>query len=89
MTAVGRVDAGTALVDDQRSHDQTLDGELLHAEGLSKSYGHVRALSGVDISIHRGETVAVLGHNGSGKSTLLRILSGRDEARHWIDDDRR
>lgn len=62
------------------NHDQTLDGELLHAQGLSKSYGHVRALADVDISIRRGETVAVLGHNGSGKSTLIRILSGRTRA---------
>jgi ribose transport system ATP-binding protein len=61
------------------SHDETLGGELLHAQGLSKSYGHVRALSDVDISVHRGETVAVLGHNGSGKSTLMRILSGRTQ----------
>jgi ribose transport system ATP-binding protein len=73
------VDAGTGFVDAQIAPDQTLDGELLRAQGLSKSYGHVRALSGVDLSVHRGETVAVLGHNGSGKSTLMRILSGRTQ----------
>jgi ribose transport system ATP-binding protein len=60
-------------------NDQTRGGELLNAQGLSKSYGHVRALTGVDISVRRGETVAVLGHNGSGKSTLMRILSGRTQ----------
>ena len=49
---------------------------LLQARGLSKSYGHVTALSGVDLAIRSGEILALVGDNGAGKSTLVKILSG-------------
>src|SRR5699024_12794753 len=48
----------------------------LRARGLSKSFGHVRALAGVDIYIPGGQSVAVMGPSGSGKSTLLHCLAG-------------
>jgi ribose transport system ATP-binding protein len=48
----------------------------LEASNLAKSFGGVRALSGVDLAINAGEVVALLGENGSGKSTLVKILSG-------------
>ena len=49
---------------------------VLKALNVSKSYGPVRALSGVDIDVKRGEFVALLGPNGAGKSTLFQILTG-------------
>jgi ABC-type sugar transport system ATPase subunit len=49
---------------------------LLEARGISKAYGHVQALSGVDFHVGYGETVALVGDNGAGKSTLLKILCG-------------
>ncbi|WP_329302836.1 sugar ABC transporter ATP-binding protein [Streptomyces sp. NBC_00659] len=52
------------------------DGELLTACGLVKSYGGVRALDGVGISLRGGEVHALVGENGAGKSTLVGILSG-------------
>lgn len=48
----------------------------LLAQGLTKSYGRTRALDGVDLAIHEGESVAVMGPSGSGKTTLLHCLSG-------------
>jgi ABC-type multidrug transport system ATPase subunit len=49
---------------------------LIRATGLEKRFGAVTALAGVDVTVHRGETVAVVGPNGAGKSTLLRIVAG-------------
>ncbi len=49
---------------------------LLSLSGVSKRYGGVRALSGVDFSCRAGSIHAVLGENGAGKSTLIKIISG-------------
>ena len=46
------------------------------AHQLEKRYGGVTALSGVDLEVPVGSTLAVLGPNGAGKSTLLRLLAG-------------
>ena len=48
----------------------------LQAVGLAKTFGGVRALKGVDLTIEHGEVQALLGENGSGKSTFIKILSG-------------
>ena len=44
--------------------------------GVEKSFPGVRALSGVDLQVDRGEVLALIGENGAGKSTLIKILSG-------------
>jgi simple sugar transport system ATP-binding protein len=49
---------------------------LLEARGVTRSYGNVAALSGVDLQVHPGEVVGLVGDNGAGKSTLLKILCG-------------
>ena len=48
----------------------------IRAQGLTKSYGEVRALSGVDLEVATGEVVAILGPNGAGKTTTVEILEG-------------
>ncbi|RVB32684.1 sugar ABC transporter ATP-binding protein [Mesorhizobium sp. M7A.F.Ca.CA.001.07.2.1] len=49
---------------------------LIELRDISKSYGQVYALGGVNLSVDRGEVVGLLGDNGAGKSTLIKILSG-------------
>lgn len=49
---------------------------LLQIEGLHTYYGHVHALKGIDLEVHEGEIVSLIGANGAGKSTTLRTLSG-------------
>ena len=49
---------------------------LLEIAGLKSGYGRVEVLRGVDLSVHSGEIVALLGSNGAGKSTLNNTVSG-------------
>ena len=56
-----------------------MSGPLLRLSGVGKSYGAVRALSGVDLEVTAGEVACVLGDNGAGKSTLIKVVAGVHE----------
>lgn len=49
---------------------------ILSLRGIHKSYGPIEVLHGVDLDVHAGEVVALLGENGAGKSTISKIISG-------------
>lgn len=49
---------------------------LLQAAGITAAYGDSQALFGVDLSLAKGEVVALIGANGAGKSTLLKTITG-------------
>jgi len=63
-------------------------GPLFQMEGISKSYGGVRALLDASLSIHAGTIHAILGENGAGKSTLIKVMAGvvsPDQGRMMLD----
>jgi ATP-binding cassette subfamily F protein 3 len=58
--------------------------EVVRTRGLAKRYGNNEVFSGVNIEIHRGERVALVGVNGAGKSTFLRLISGTERPSEGI-----
>lgn len=52
---------------------------MLSGRNISKNYGHLQVLKGVDINIAQGEIVSIVGSSGAGKSTLLHILGTLDK----------
>ena len=54
--------------------------EVIRVEGLTKNFGSLRVLRGIDCTVSASEVVCVIGPSGSGKSTFLRCLNGLEEA---------
>ncbi|GGW32699.1 ABC transporter ATP-binding protein [Streptomyces xantholiticus] len=66
-------DAGTA---------GTSEETLLELESMRVFYGAIEAIKGIDLTVRKGEIVALLGGNGAGKTTTLRTISGMLQPRH-------
>lgn len=63
---------------------------VLRISGLRKEFAGVEVLRGIDLDVHAGETVAILGSSGSGKSTMLRCVNCLEVASGgsiWLDDE--
>ena len=69
----------------------TLPGHLIEAHDVVRSFGETQALRGANLSVGRGEILAIMGPSGSGKSTLLHCLAGifkPDSGEIWFDGQR-
>jgi branched-chain amino acid transport system ATP-binding protein len=62
---------------------------LLSIRGVETYYGKIVALRGIDIDVHEGKIVALIGANGAGKSTLMMTICGNPRARTGFDQLRR
>ncbi|HEY0371457.1 MAG TPA: ABC transporter ATP-binding protein [Thermoanaerobaculia bacterium] len=64
---------------------------MLSVRGIEVSYGTIKALHGIDLEVHKGEIVTLIGANGAGKTTTLRTISGllkpRTGSVHFKDAD--
>lgn len=62
---------------------------MIRAKGISKSYGEVKVLKGIDLSIDKNELISIVGASGAGKTTLLQILGtleNPDEGDYELDN---
>ena len=63
---------------------------IVKMDGISKSFGGIKALDNVKIELRKGEVHALMGENGAGKSTLMKIMTGvytKDEGRMFLYDE--
>ncbi len=68
--------SGTAAIAAKPRASAAAKDDLLVMTGVNTFYGKSHILNGVDLTVHKGEVVALLGRNGAGKSTLLKTLIG-------------
>lgn len=53
-----------------------IDAPVLAVKGLTKSFGDIEVIDGIELTVRQGELIAIVGPSGCGKTTLLRILAG-------------
>jgi simple sugar transport system ATP-binding protein len=66
----------TDTISEHADRNLTQGEPLVDMQEVGKSYGAIRALKGINLTVRAGEVTGVLGDNGAGKSTLIKIISG-------------
>lgn len=61
---------------EQKQAVKNMDCVMLEIRNISKNFGGIRALDGLNFKVHKGEIVSIIGPNGAGKTTLFNIISG-------------
>ncbi|ASU82305.1 sugar ABC transporter ATP-binding protein [Nocardiopsis gilva YIM 90087] len=74
MTKTTKPETGVAAPAPRRHGDSS--APVLQLKGVGKSFGNIKALSGIDLKVSSGEVTCILGDNGAGKSTLIKIIAG-------------
>jgi lipoprotein-releasing system ATP-binding protein len=57
-----------------------MNEKMIEIQGITKSFGELQVLKGIDLTIYKGEVVSVVGPSGAGKTTLLQIMGTLDKA---------
>ena len=70
---IEKYDSGSDNAEPTDCKDYT---DIIDVRGLTFSYGNIRVLNGIDLQVHSGQMVALVGENGSGKTTLANIILG-------------
>ena len=52
-----------------------MNEKMIEIQGVTKSFGELQVLKGIDLTIYKGEVVSIVGPSGAGKTTLLQIMS--------------
>jgi len=60
--------------------DEEKTEDMIEAKGITKSFGKLQVLKGIDLHINKGEVVSIVGPSGAGKTTLLQIIGTLDKA---------
>ena len=63
-----------------------MNEKMIEIQGVTKSFGQLQVLKGIDLIIHKGEVVSIVGPSGAGKTTLLQIM-GYFPCNLWSDGD--
>ena len=57
-----------------------MNEKMIEIQGITKSFGELQVLKGIDLIINKGEVVSIVGPSGAGKTTLLQIMGTLDKA---------